>query len=92
MIAKAAADLNTELDGKLNRKLQGTGFLRKECHDMGDRSYQKPGVDDMVICYLAGYAHTKLTKTHLRNIPGHNTAEPSTAQLKLFSIISTPLN
>lgn len=60
--AKAAAQLKGAVEAKLNKKLQGIGFSGAESDDLGDHGYQKAGAHSMVVYYLAGYVHKKVTK------------------------------
>lgn len=60
--AKATAVIKGAVEAKLNKKLLEIVFSGTESDDLGDTSYQKAGAHGMVVYYLAGYVHKKVTK------------------------------
>lgn len=61
--AKAAAELKLAVEAKLDKKLLGMVCTEDVCCDERDHGYQKAGAHEMVVYYLAGYVHKKITKT-----------------------------
>ncbi|KAH8020274.1 hypothetical protein HPB51_025764 [Rhipicephalus microplus] len=61
--AKAAAELKLAVEAKLDKKLLGMVCTEDVCCDERDHRYQKAGAHEMVVYYLAGYVHKKITKT-----------------------------
>ncbi|KAH8036774.1 hypothetical protein HPB51_005263 [Rhipicephalus microplus] len=61
--AKAAAELKLAVEAKLDKKLLGMVCTEDVCCDERDHGYQKAGAHEMVVYYLAGYVHRKITKT-----------------------------
>ncbi|KAL3193940.1 hypothetical protein MRX96_000218 [Rhipicephalus microplus] len=62
-MAKAAAELKFAVEAKLDKKLLGMVCTEDVCCDERDHGYQKAGAHEMVVYYLAGYVHKKITKT-----------------------------
>ncbi|KAH8033865.1 hypothetical protein HPB51_016637 [Rhipicephalus microplus] len=61
--AKAAAELKLAVEAKLDKKLLGMVCTEDVCCDERDHGYQKAGAHEMVVYYLAGFVHKKITKT-----------------------------
>ncbi|KAH9367171.1 hypothetical protein HPB48_014753 [Haemaphysalis longicornis] len=61
--AKAAAELKLAVEAKLDKKLLRMACTEDVCCDERDHGYQKAGAHEMVVYYLAGYVHKKITKT-----------------------------
>ncbi|KAK8774957.1 hypothetical protein V5799_010510 [Amblyomma americanum] len=60
--AKAAAELRNAVEEKQCKKLLSIRYLSGESDDLGDYGYEIAGPEEMVVYYLAGYVHKKITK------------------------------
>ncbi|KAH7938960.1 hypothetical protein HPB52_002957 [Rhipicephalus sanguineus] len=51
------------VEAKLHKKLLGIAFSKSNSDELGERDCEKPGTQEMVVYYLAGYTHKKVAET-----------------------------
>ncbi|KAH6933209.1 hypothetical protein HPB50_013449 [Hyalomma asiaticum] len=61
--AKAAAEIKHAVEAKLHKTLFGTAASKSNSDEPDECDCKKPGTQEMVVYYLAGYTHKKVTKT-----------------------------
>lgn len=60
--AKTAAEIKRAVEAKLHNKLLCIAISKSNSDGVGERDCEKPGTQEMVVYYLAGYTHKKATE------------------------------